>query len=127
MGAKRTGMVLLAALLAAAGAAQGQGGARVMGRVTDGVGRPLAGVRVAVVQESAPSVRRTAVSGETGGFQVEGLPPGTYRLRVEGDTTAGAHEARVTVAEGERRSVVMRVRDALRRPARRPDAGEGRP
>jgi hypothetical protein len=103
----------LAALLVAAASAMAAGDAaaqaRVVGRVTDALGRPLAGVQVVLVREVGDSLVRTTVeAGETGGFQFDGLAPGTYRIRAsDGGVASGERE--VTVEDGGRRLVILRL------------------
>ena len=106
------GMRVLALLLgvaALAGAAPAEGqAARVLGRVTDGVGRPVAEARVTLVPPGAAEPRHETVSGQTGGFGFAGVQPGTYTLRAtRGGYSVG--ERRVTVRAGQVVSQVVRL------------------
>jgi hypothetical protein len=123
----RRGMGVLALLggmaLGGAGPLEGQQAARVLGRVTDGVGNAVAEARVALVPEGATDPRHETVSGQTGGFQFAGVEPGTYTLRATRDGY-GAQERRITVRPGQVVSQVVRLQ-----PGRRADrrvAGTGR-
>jgi hypothetical protein len=108
----RRGMGALALLgglvLGGAGPLEGQQAARVLGRVTDGVGNPVAEARVALVPAGATEPRHETVSGQTGGFQFAGVQPGTYTLRAaRGGYSVG--ERRVTVRAGQVVSQVVRL------------------
>jgi Carboxypeptidase regulatory-like domain len=100
-------LLLGVAALAGAGPAGGQA-ARVLGRVTDGVGRPVAEARVALVPDGAAAPAHETVSGSTGGFQFAGVAPGSYTLRAARDGF-GLREQRVTVAPGQVVSQVVRL------------------
>ncbi|HEX6913537.1 MAG TPA: carboxypeptidase-like regulatory domain-containing protein [Longimicrobium sp.] len=108
----RRGMGALALLgglvLRGADSLEGQQAARVLGRVTDGVGRPVAEARVTLVPQGAAEPRHETVSGQTGGFQFAGVQPGTYTLRAtRGGYSVG--ERRVTVRAGQVVSQVVRL------------------
>jgi hypothetical protein len=105
------GMRMLALLLgvaALAAAAPGGQAARVLGRVTDGVGNAVAEARVTLVPEDAGGQRHETVSGATGGFQFGAVAPGTYTLRAARDGM-GAREFRITVRPGQVSSQVVRL------------------
>lgn len=106
------GAALLLAL--AAGTAEAQGAGRLVGRVTDGTGRPVTGAVVTVTHADSAARGRTAASGETGGFGFPALPPGPYRVRVERPGFQPGEE-RVTVEAGERRTLIVRLREGVRR------------
>jgi len=113
---------------------------RVGGRVTDAEGRAVAGVSVALVEpdyeEAGRHYARNANTGEDGGYEFKGLPPGRYLLAVNlnryprpddptnayprtfypGVAQAAQAEA-VTVGAGER----VKDRD-ITLPARRPES-----
>jgi len=95
-----------AAVLGGAGSAQAQD-ARVLGRVTDGVGNPVAGAQVTLVAEGGATVQ--TVTGTGGGFQFAAVAPGSYTLRAQ---AAGvpAQERRITVRPGQVVSQVVRLR-----------------
>lgn len=82
--------------------------ARVVGRVTDGAGNPVKGASLELVADADGS-RATASSGETGGFEFPRVAAGTYTLRAERAGFA-AGSTRVTVAPGERHTVIARLR-----------------
>lgn len=99
--------VVAALVLGGAGPLWGQD-ARVLGRVTDGVGNPVAEARVTLVPHDPAAARQETVSGQTGGFQFARVAPGTYTLRA---TRAGytVQERRVTVRAGQVISHVVRL------------------
>ena len=103
------GMALLlgVAALAGAGPLEGQA-ARVLGRVTDGVGNAVPQARVALVAQGAQAPAHETVSGQTGGFQFGGVAPGVYTLRAARDGF-GVQERRVTVRPGQVVSQVVRL------------------
>ena len=111
-------VLLLVGMMAMAGAvpAAAQDG-RIVGRVTDGTGNPVAGARVTLVSPDAPQQARTAVTGETGGFEFASVPAGSYRLRAD-EAGRASREVEVVVKPGEVESVVTRLASA--RPSRRP-------
>jgi len=100
-------LLLGVAALAGAGPATEQA-ARVLGRVTDGVGNPVAEARVALVPEDTAAQRHETVSGATGGFQFVGVAPGAYTLRAARDGFA-AQERRIAVRPGQVVSQVVRL------------------
>jgi protocatechuate 3,4-dioxygenase beta subunit len=110
-------MGALAGLLALAGPAAAQQG-RVVGRVTDGTGRPVRGASVVLVAaDSGARARREATTGETGGFDFAAVQPGVYDLRLSG---RGYRErvVRVELAPRELESVIARL--PLARPTAQP-------
>jgi hypothetical protein len=86
--------------------------ARVLGRVTDGVGNPVAHATVTLVGESGAAAQATT-SGPSGGFQFQGVAPGTYTLRAEREGFA-VREQRVTVRAGRVVTPVVRLSTAGR-------------
>src|SRR5690349_10390768 len=102
-------LALLLGVAALAGTAPAEGqAARVLGRVTDGVGNPVPEARVALVAEGAQAPAHEAVSGQTGGFEFAGVAPGTYLLRATRDGY-GVQERRITVRPGQVVSQVVRL------------------
>lgn len=111
-GARRLlGMVLAAGLAGNAGTLATQD-ARVLGRVTDGVGNPVAHATVTLVGEDGAAVQATT-SGASGGFQFSGVAPGTYTLRAVREGFA-VREQRVTVRAGRVATPVVRLTTAAR-------------
>lgn len=104
-------VLLLPGLLAAAPAAAQEG--RIVGRVTDATGNPVAGARVTLTPADPAQPARSTVTGETGGFEFAGVRPGEYRLRAVG---AGYHarELRVALEPGKLESVIARLAPARR-------------
>lgn len=103
------GMALLLGVAALAGTAPLEGQpARILGRVTDGVGNPVPEARVALVADSARAPTHETVSGPTGGFQFGEVAPGTYTLRATRDGYV-VQERRVTVRMGQVVSKVVRL------------------
>lgn len=105
------------ALVLAAGVVGGVGtlaaqDARVLGRVTDGVGNPVAQARVTLVGEGGAAAQ-TTTSGASGGFQFSGVAPGTYTLRAVREGFA-VREQRVTVRAGRVATPVVRLSTAAR-------------
>lgn len=107
-GMRMVALLLGVAVLAGAAPVEGQA-ARVLGRVTDGVGNPVPQARVALVAEGAQAPAHETVSGQTGGFQFAGVVAGTYVLRATRDGY-GVQERRITVRPGEVVSQVVRLR-----------------
>jgi hypothetical protein len=54
----------------------------IAGTLVDTAGEPLAGAAVLARLEGVPDAVRAAASGADGGFRLEHLPPGSWRLRV---------------------------------------------
>jgi hypothetical protein len=99
---------LLSLLLLVAGAALGQGTTgNLVGTVTT-EGNALPGVTVTI---SSPALQgtRTAITGETGGFSLPGLPPGDYTVSFElsGMQTA-TRRLRVNLAQTSRADAELR-------------------
>jgi RNA polymerase sigma factor (sigma-70 family) len=61
--------------------------ARIFGRVTDESGAPLAGVAVSLgpkaALEAPPAPGRSVETGVNGAYEIAGIPPGRYSLRVD--------------------------------------------
>jgi hypothetical protein len=104
-------MVLGAGLVGSAGTVEAQD-ARVLGRVTDGVGNPVAQASVTLVGENGAAAQATT-SGPSGGFQFQGVAPGTYTLRAAREGFA-VREQRVTVRAGRVATPVVRLSTAGR-------------
>ena len=82
--------------------------ARVLGRVTDGVGNGLAEARLTLVPDDSAAPRQQTVSGRSGGFQFDGVAPGTYTLRAERDGYL-VREQRITIRPGRVVTPVVRL------------------
>ncbi|HSU15988.1 carboxypeptidase-like regulatory domain-containing protein [Longimicrobium sp.] len=100
--------VVAGALLSLAVPAAAQAG-RVLGRVTDAVGNPVARAEVALVSADSGAAPRKATTGETGGFDFAAVPPGRYTLRA---AAPGFHprEVRVELDRDARETVIARLR-----------------
>lgn len=107
--------VLGAVLVAVAGMADGMAAqeARVLGRVTDGIGNPVPNAAVTLVADSGGTGPQRTVSGQTGGFQFQPVAPGTYTLRAEREGYA-VREQRITVRPGRVVTPVVRLTTAAR-------------
>lgn len=99
-------MVLAAGLVGSVGTLAAQD-ARVLGRVTDGVGNPVAQASVTLVGENGAAAQATT-SGPSGGFQFQGVAPGTYTLRAVREGFA-VREQRITVRAGRVATPVVRL------------------
>lgn len=99
-------LVVAVALLAASSPLAAQS-ARVLGRVTDGAGNSVSGVRVTV--QAPDGTQRATTTGQGGGFEFAGLPAGTYTLRAEGAPRVGTREQRITLSAGAVASPVVRL------------------
>lgn len=104
-------LVLAAGMVGSAGTLAAQD-ARVLGRVTDGVGNPVAQASVTLVGEDGAAAQAT-MSGPSGGFQFEGVAPGIYTLRAVRDGFA-VREQRITVRAGRVVTPVVRLSTAGR-------------
>ncbi len=103
-------LLLLVFLLPADVAAQA---ARVLGRVTDGVGNPVAGAVVVLVPADSGRLALTTATGATGGFEFPAVQPGAYTLRAERAGFA-AREQAVTVEAGRVTSTIVRLQGSGR-------------
>lgn len=106
-------LLALAAALLLAGFRAAQDTGRIVGRVTDHAGNPVAGAAVVARHADAGVPGRATRTGDTGGFQLTGLPAGRYAVRAERDGLAPAEQA-VELEQGEREAVIFRLRPARR-------------
>src|SRR5438270_2892714 len=99
-------IAVLVALIA--GSAFAQTTAALTGDVTTD-GKPLPGVTVTITSDNLQGTR-TAITGENGGYQFSGLPPGDYKVTFDlaGMATVTKH-ARVELSQTARADVAMRV------------------
>jgi protocatechuate 3,4-dioxygenase beta subunit len=95
------------ALLVLARPAAAQAG-RVLGRVTDGIGNPVAHAQVTLVAADSARAARTAVTGETGGFEFGAVPPGRYTVRAAAPGFRD-RELRVELQPAEVETVIARL------------------
>src|SRR5258705_4636879 len=97
-------MALLAmCVLVCAGICRGQGvnTATLAGTVVDPSGAALKGAKVTVANV-ATGATRTTVSDDSGRYNLVGLPPGRYKLTVDGGTNFEVYEnASLTLTVGE--------------------------
>ena len=103
-------MVIAAALLFLAAVPAAAQAGRVIGRVTDAAGNPVAGARVELVAPDSTAVR-TATTGETGGFDFAAVPAGRYTLRTAAPGFR-PRELRVELAPHGRETLIARLRPA---------------
>lgn len=104
-------LLALAAALLLAGFRTAQDAGRIVGRVTDAAGNPLAGAAVTALPAEADAPRLETRTGETGGFQLSGLRPGRYTVRAERRGYAPAGQG-VELGPGGRGTVILRLRRA---------------
>lgn len=103
--------------LAAAGAAAAQAG-RVVGRVTDGTGRPVPNASVTLLPADTTAPRQLATADATGGFDFAAVAPGAYTLKASGD----GYRDRVVpfaLAPGSIETVIARLPEAPSRAMKR--------
>ena len=100
-------LAVAAALLAGLGAGQAPGW--IVGRVTDSVGSPLRDATVTAARAESATEQWSTRTGETGGFQLTGLPAGSYTVRAERAGYRPAEE-RVVLKDGKRAGVILRLR-----------------
>ena len=81
----RISALAAAALLAAAGAAAQVTTGKLIGRVTDETGAPLAGATVTVASPALLGGPRVEQTGADGRYEFPSLAPGVYSVRVERD------------------------------------------
>ncbi len=74
--------------------------AGLAGLVSDELGQPLGGATVSVFGRSLSRGAVTAVTDETGRFELAGIPPGMYRLRAYLSGFLPSAFARVVIEEG---------------------------
>ncbi|HEU0077573.1 MAG TPA: carboxypeptidase-like regulatory domain-containing protein [Longimicrobiaceae bacterium] len=106
-------LLALAAALLLAGFRTVQDAGRIVGRVTDPAGNPLSGAAVSARHADPEVLGRTTRTGDTGGFQLSGLPPGRYVVRAERDGYAPGEQT-VELEPAEREAVILRLRPARR-------------
>ncbi|MHC4945259.1 MAG: carboxypeptidase regulatory-like domain-containing protein [Planctomycetota bacterium] len=88
-------------------------GGYIKGKLVDNRGEPLLGVKVKLMDKTydpslpfeelflvPPEQEKTTASGSKGAFMLRNVRPGTYVLKIEGDTVARKVIKNVTVVEG---------------------------
>jgi hypothetical protein len=106
---RRAGIAVAAALCCVPAAAAAQQ-AVILGIVADsGTGRPLERVAIALDAGGRPAYGTS--TDRNGFYQIPGIPPGTYTLRIRRIGYVG-QEQTVTLAVGERRRVSVRLAQA---------------
>jgi len=100
------GLLALGALMCAGiSHAQGVNTATLSGTVVDPSGAALKGAKVTVTN-AATGATRTAVSDDSGRYNLVGLPPGQYKLSVDGGTNFALYEnPSLTLTVGEHATV----------------------
>jgi iron complex outermembrane recepter protein len=78
-------LFVAAALVPAAARAQSQPAGSIAGSVKDGTGAVLPGVTIKVTSESNPAILSLAVTDQTGGYRIDALPAGVYRVETSLD------------------------------------------
>jgi len=106
-------LLALAAALLLAGFRGVQDAGRIVGRVTDPAGSALAGAVVSARHADPQVLGRATRTGDTGGFQLTGLPAGRWVVRAEREGFAPGEQA-VEVGPGGREAVILRLRPARR-------------
>jgi len=98
----RTWVVLcLLVLSSAIGVAAQVNTATLSGTVTDPQGLPVKGAKVTVIN-SVTGAERSTVADDNGRYNLVGLPPGQYKLTVDGGANFGTFENNaITVTVGE--------------------------
>ena len=104
------GAVMVSALLSLASVPAAAQAGRVIGRVTDAAGNPVAGAHVELVAPDSTPVR-AATTGETGGFDFGAVPAGRYTLRTAAPGFR-PRELRVELAPHGRETLIARLRPA---------------
>lgn len=114
---RRTWRVALCAVVVLATlaptAVQAQSGATIAGLVLDSTGTPLAGVAV-LAEDSATAIRRSAVTGSSGAYEIGGLPPAS-QITISVDV-AGFRPVRrrlEPLSSGDNRRVDLRLEPAV--------------
>ena len=77
-----------------------QAGVELGGSVSDDLGQPLVGAVVSVFGKNLADGALIAVTDDTGQFQLEGVPPGLYRLRAYLSGFLPSPYAKVVIEEG---------------------------
>jgi len=80
----------------------------IVGRVVDGLGKPVHGATVALTESPEPHPDVAALTAADGRFQFRHLPPGAYRLAVNAPNSRRSN-AQVWVEAGTEASVEINL------------------
>ncbi len=97
---------------------------RIFGKVRDGEGNPLAGVKVAII---AGPVLKEVLTNEAGAYALEELPAGTYKLRAGKEGYAPKETEPIALAAGQSREVNFTLSKSLGRIIGKVRKGEEQP
>jgi len=116
MGVCRWAVVLVLVLsCVVAGAAQGVNTATLLGTVLDQQGKAVEGAKVTLTS-TATGAERTAVSEDNGRYTLVGLPPGQYKMTVDGGANFDVYvnpSILLTVGEAAKLDAQLRVRGQI--------------
>src|SRR6266404_5176031 len=116
MGVCRWAVVLVLVLsCVVAGAAQGVNTATLLGTVLDQQGKAVEGAKVTLTS-TATGAERTAVSEDNGRYTLVGIPPGQYKMTVDGGATFDVYvnpSILLTVGEAAKLDAQLRVRGQI--------------
>ena len=100
---------LLLALLQAVSVAAQPTSAQIVGSVVDPIGSPIEGI---VISLSGEGESRTAVTDVNGRFRFDGLPPGSYQVRVNHEPYRESEE-RIALATGASSEIRLELQPAF--------------
>ncbi len=103
-------LLLLACLVDAAGSSPAPLTHTASGRIADRHGHEVPGATVSLESSDDRSVRRIAVSDGAGRFRLDGVPAGTYAVRIEHPDYRVSEALCVVRAEGVDVTVILRPR-----------------
>ena len=116
MGVCRWAVVLVLVLICVvAGAAQGVNTATLSGTVMDQQGQTVEGAKVTLTS-TATGAERTAVSEDNGRYTLVGIPPGQYKMTVDGGANFNVYQnptILLTVGEAAKLDAQLRVRGQI--------------
>src|SRR6266851_5330995 len=116
MGVCRWAVVLVLVLsCVVAGAAQGVNTATLLGTVLDQQGKAVEGAKVTLTS-TATGAERTAVSEDNGRYTLVGIPPGQYKMTVDGGANFDVYvnpSILLTVGEAAKLDAQLRVRGQI--------------
>src|SRR6266404_6343106 len=116
MGVCRWAVVLVLVLICVvAGAAQGVNTATLSGTVMDQQGQAVEGAKVTLTS-TATGAERTTVSEDNGRYTLVGIPPGQYKMTVDGGANFNVYQnptILLTVGEAAKLDAQLRVRGQI--------------